>query len=102
MRDPNRIDDFLLQFGKIWKEQCPDWRFGQLISNVFIQMNFDPFMLEEDEMIYEIEKYFGLINKTSNFDTIHKKQRNEVKISDEANKNNIAKCRKTKKNNKKT
>ena len=38
MRDPNRIEPFLQELGKIWKEECPDWRFGQLIFNVFDKM----------------------------------------------------------------
>lgn len=35
MRDPERIEPFMQEIGKLWKENCPDWRFGQLIENVF-------------------------------------------------------------------
>ena len=33
MRDIDRIDKFLEEIGKIWKD-FPDWRFGQLIENL--------------------------------------------------------------------
>ena len=38
MRDPERIEPFMTEIGKLWKENCPDWRFGQLIENVFGEM----------------------------------------------------------------
>ena len=61
MRDVNRIDSFLQELGKLWKEECPDWRFGQLISNVFGALNRDPFFYEEPEMIKEFQKYFNKV-----------------------------------------
>ena len=48
-----------MQLAKIWKDNVPDWRFGQLICNVFGSMNYDPFFLEEDEMIKIFENYFN-------------------------------------------
>lgn len=59
MRNPDRIDRFCMQLAKIWKDNVPDWRFGQLICNVFGSMNYDPFFLEEDEMIKIFENYFN-------------------------------------------
>ena len=62
MRDPNRIEPFLQELGKIWKEECPDWRFGQLIFNVFDRMPSDcylPFHMEEDKTLEYFKKYFG-------------------------------------------
>lgn len=59
MRNPDRIDRFCMQLAKIWKEEVPDWRFGQLICNVFGSMNCDPFFPEEDEMIKIFENYFN-------------------------------------------
>ena len=38
VRDPNRIEPFMNELGKIWKENVPDWRFSQLIENVFGEM----------------------------------------------------------------
>ena len=62
MRDPNRIDPFLQELGTIWKEECPDWRFGQLIFNVFDSMpseqGYLPFHTDEDDMIDCFKRYF--------------------------------------------
>ena len=58
MRDKNRIKPFLEKLGKIWEEECPDWRFGQLISNVLDFAPFKGFYMEEDEMIEYFEKHF--------------------------------------------
>lgn len=57
MRDPNRIDPFLQELGTIWKEECPDWRFGQFIYNV-VGHNGMAFLMEEDQMLDEFKKYF--------------------------------------------
>lgn len=57
MRDPNRIDPFLQELGTIWKEECPDWRFGQFIHNV-VGHNGMAFLMEEDQMLDEFKKYF--------------------------------------------
>lgn len=59
MRNPNRIDDFCTQLAKIWKTNVPDWRFGQLICNVFGTLNEDPFFPEEDKMIKIFKDYFS-------------------------------------------
>lgn len=58
MRDPNRIQPFMTELGKIWQENCPDWRFSQLIENVFGSMDYVPWMLEEPRMLEEFHKYF--------------------------------------------
>ena len=34
MRDPKRIDEILGKIEKLWKN-VPDWRFGQLMFNMF-------------------------------------------------------------------
>ena len=60
MRSIERINPFLEKLGKIWKEQCPDWRFGQLMSNVLNSFDRDPFFIEEDEMIKKFKEYFGV------------------------------------------
>ena len=59
MRDPNRIDPFLERLGKVWK-QVPDWRFGQLIENVFDSIDGMTFFMEDEEIL----KYFEKILKT--------------------------------------
>lgn len=57
MRDINRIDIFCDKLKEYWKE-VPDWRFGQLIVNVFSSINRDPFFIEEDKMTEYFETFF--------------------------------------------
>ena len=61
MRDPKRIDDFLNRLGECWKK-VPDWRFGQLISNVkdfaYDDWPQDIFFIEDEQFIYYVEKFF--------------------------------------------
>lgn len=55
-RDPNRIYKFCNQLANLWVTYCPDWRFCQLIHNVFYsQWGNDPFYLEEDEAMTKLE-----------------------------------------------
>lgn len=58
MRDPDRIDDFCARLARMWKT-IPDWRFGQLMSNLlgdyYAQTHRDPFFVEDDEMISWME-----------------------------------------------
>lgn len=58
MRDKNRIKPFMEELTKLWEEECPDWRFGQLISNVFDYLQYDAFFYEEKEILNEFKKYF--------------------------------------------
>jgi len=59
MRDPKRIREFCSRLARAWEENVPDWRFGQLICNVFGELGKDPFFPEDDEMIRFIEKCVG-------------------------------------------
>lgn len=72
MRNPNRIDEFMQRLHYIWKNECPDWRFGQFICNVFNQLDFDPFMLEDEQMLYEIERFFNLVDTSKDPIAVHK------------------------------
>ena len=59
MRDIKRIRKFCNQLATAW-ELLPDWRFGQLIMNIFGQMKSDgkdPFFPEDESMIEYIEQY---------------------------------------------
>ena len=58
MRDINRIDKFCGELAEIWKTNCPDWRFGQLIINVLNSFDRDPWFFEEDEMIEKFKEFF--------------------------------------------
>lgn len=57
-RDINRIEPFMKELTKIWKENCPNWRFGQLMENVLNSIDTDPWFIEEDEMIKKFKDYF--------------------------------------------
>ena len=54
MRDPKRIDRICDLLKILWK-QVPDWRLGQLISNVIERQ--DPFYIEEEDMEKLLECY---------------------------------------------
>lgn len=59
MRDIKRIRKFCNRLATAW-ELLPDWRFGQLICNIFVQMKADgkeSFFVEDGAMIEYIEKY---------------------------------------------
>lgn len=58
MRDKARIKPFMEELTKLWEEKCPDWRFGQLMSNVLNSMPNDPFFPEEPEMLEYFKNYF--------------------------------------------
>lgn len=55
MRDVNRINDFCNRLAAVWS-QVPDWRFGQLVSNI---LGPDPFYIEDDDTIRKIEGFIG-------------------------------------------
>lgn len=58
MRDKNRIKPFMKELATIWEEECPDWRFGQFITNVLGALPYDVFFCEDSELLDEIEKFF--------------------------------------------
>lgn len=58
MRKVDRIDDFCDRLKLYWK-LVPDWRFGQLICNVFGSFKVDPFFPEEDTMLEFFDQYFA-------------------------------------------
>lgn len=62
MRDVNRIPKFCNRLAELWAKEVPDWRFGQLVSNVlgyiYEKSGRDPWFFEEDLMMQYIEEYF--------------------------------------------
>ncbi len=60
MRDPNRITEVLEQIEKIWRLH-PDWRLGQLLSNLAAWNNPTAreavWDIEDDVLITEIQKH---------------------------------------------
>ena len=60
MRDPERIEPIIACLRGIWY-QVPDWRFGQLLSNLLHAMyeegnELDPFFMEDD-------RFMDLVNR---------------------------------------
>lgn len=62
MRDPKRIDKYCEQLAKLWKK-VPDWRFGQLMSNLLGEYvgetHRDIFFPEDEELFGFFEEYFS-------------------------------------------
>jgi len=56
MQDPKRLDNFYEELKNLHKTSVPDWRFGQMLMNVFAMK--DMFYLEEDEILKEVKEYF--------------------------------------------
>ena len=63
MRDPKRIRKFCNRLAAVW-EKVPDWRFGQLMSNMLgeyvAQTHRDIFFPEDDEMIKFFERFANI------------------------------------------
>lgn len=60
-RDINRIDPFMQELSGIWKNNCPDWRFGQLMFNaarVMESHGTDIFYMEDDELLEYFREWF--------------------------------------------
>lgn len=52
MRDPKRMPEILKELELYWK-QVPDWRLGQVISNLIYEClgGNDPFFIEDDWLL---------------------------------------------------
>lgn len=63
IRNPERLDNFYSQLCEIHKKSFPDWRFGQLCSNLFgwlaSEKKIDLFFPEEDQMLTYLKEYCG-------------------------------------------
>ena len=56
MRDPRRIKRILALLENAWQE-VPDWRLGQLISNIARDVGWsDAYYLEDDDLEKELRK----------------------------------------------
>ena len=67
MRDPNRLDEFYKELAQIHKENFPDWRFGQFITNFLAWYGKDPFYLEEKKFMQEVNRYVNDITNRGQF-----------------------------------
>ena len=57
MRPINRLYSFYGELCRIHRTYAPDWRFGQMMNNIF--GNADIFYLEEDDVLKRVKEYFG-------------------------------------------
>jgi len=62
MRDPKRIKPFCDKLATLW-QRVPDWRFGQLMLNLFQAFESDTgrdiFFPEDKELLEFFGKYFN-------------------------------------------
>ena len=72
MRDPKRIDEFCDLLKELWK-RVPDWRFGQLISNLGRQFRSDfewtpgaLFYMEDEAFMDELAIILAKFNEYEN------------------------------------
>ena len=69
MRDKNRLDGFYKRVCNIHKRYFPDWRFGQLVSNltrwIWNETEVDIFNLEDDAIVLYF-KDFAVKNGNNN------------------------------------
>jgi len=67
MRDVNRIEPFMQEMAQLWKDNLPDWRFGQLCSNffgwLFDEKKKDLFYPEEEDMLEYFKEYIDTLKK---------------------------------------
>lgn len=56
MRNPDRISETLKELEEFWK-QVPDWRLGQIISNLSYEIlgTNDPFYLEDTDLLNNLK-----------------------------------------------
>ena len=63
MRDPKRLDKFYDELKTIHKNCYSDWRYFQMMSNVWgwiqSEKKIDPWFLEEDKAIEYIKEFAG-------------------------------------------
>lgn len=58
MRNPKRIDDFCEKLKEYW-HKVPDWRFGQLINNIYRTYHLgDGFYVEDDKLLEFMADFF--------------------------------------------
>lgn len=62
MRDPERLNGFYNYLKTVHKKVFPDWRFGQLITNL-IRYYGDIFFLEEEDFLKVLDNFIKEIKK---------------------------------------
>lgn len=62
MRHPDRIPAVLSELERIWKRH-PDWRLGQLVSNLADWAEESVWDIEEDTLIREIQTHLSNLER---------------------------------------
>lgn len=62
MRDPDRIPLVLRELERIWQRH-PDWRLGQLLSNLAAWAEEDVWDIEEDVLVREINTHLSNLER---------------------------------------
>lgn len=57
MRNEKRIAPLLDDFGNVWEQCFPDWRFMQVISNFQSWLGNDGFYIEDSDLIERFCKF---------------------------------------------
>lgn len=55
MRDPNRLEQLYHKIAQLHK-MVPDQRISQFLLNILSEFKIDPFYMEDNEFIAEVEK----------------------------------------------
>ena len=63
MRNENRIFPMMNEMAYLWTENCPDWRFAQLMSNFFSWLGHDPFYIEDGDLMSEFRDFIDSLKK---------------------------------------
>lgn len=63
MRNPNRIPVLLAEITILWINNCPDWRFMQLINNFMEWKKSDCFYMEDENFLEELKTYLKGLKK---------------------------------------
>ena len=58
MRDVDRIDEILKEFGEVWKKY-PDLRFTQMIVNLMSAKRSDLYYMEDEKFIKTLKEFYG-------------------------------------------
>ena len=67
MRNPDRLDPLYEYLKKVHKQNFPDWRFWQFISNFLSWYGKDPFYIEDEAVYEKIENFISVMKGHDKF-----------------------------------
>jgi uncharacterized protein YihD (DUF1040 family) len=59
MKNPKRIHRIITRLEKLWKKH-PELRLSQLIGNLYPKNGLDPYYIEDDDFITNLECWYNL------------------------------------------